>query len=73
MLEGIRFAAAFIGAIHFEQVLLGGARGAAMDARLDRLRNRLAASQAVAERASHHLTGSGKRYAEPGRPEAAGA
>jgi hypothetical protein len=73
LLEGIRFGAAFIGAIHFEQALLEGVRGAAMDARLDLLHNRLAVSQAVAERASHHLTGSGKRYAEPGRPEAAGA
>jgi hypothetical protein len=44
-----------------------------MDIRLDRLRNRLAVSEAVAERASPHLAGAGKRYAEPGRPEAAGA
>jgi Ser/Thr protein kinase RdoA (MazF antagonist) len=73
LLAGIRFGAAFVGAIHFEQALLEGARGASMDARLERLRNRLAVSEAVAERASHHLTGSRKRYAEPGRPEAAGA
>jgi aminoglycoside phosphotransferase (APT) family kinase protein len=73
LLAGIRFGAAFIGAIHFEQALLEGARGAAMDIRLDRLRNRLAVSEAVAERATHHLARAGKRYAEPGRPEAAGA
>jgi Ser/Thr protein kinase RdoA (MazF antagonist) len=73
LLAGIRFGAAFIGAIHFEQALLEGARGAAMDIRLDRLRNRLAVSQAVAERATDHLARAGRRYAEPGRPEAAGA
>jgi hypothetical protein len=44
-----------------------------MDVRLERLRNRLAVSQAIAERASHHLAGAEKRYAEPGRPGAAGA
>ena len=71
--DSVRFGTAFIGAIHFEQALVGGARGASMDARLERLRNRLAVSQAVADRALHHLTGTGKRYAEPGRPEAAGA
>jgi len=59
LLDGIRFGPAFIGAIHFEQALLGGVRGAAMDARLDRLRNRLAVSEAVAERASRHLAGPG--------------
>jgi Ser/Thr protein kinase RdoA (MazF antagonist) len=73
LLAGVRFGAAFIGAIHFEQALLEGARGASMDIRLDRLRNRLAVSEAVAERATHHLARAGKRYAEPGRPEAAGA
>jgi Ser/Thr protein kinase RdoA (MazF antagonist) len=73
LLAGIRFGAAFIGAIHFEQALLEGARGAAMDIRLDRLRNRLAVSEAVAERATHHFARAGRRYAEPGRPEAAGA
>ena len=73
LLHGIRFGVAFVGAIHFEEALLGGVHGAAMDIRLDRLRNRLAVSEAVAERASPHLAGAGKRYAEPGRPEAAGA
>ena len=36
--EGIRFAAAYVGAIHFEQALIGGVHGPAMDARLGRLR-----------------------------------
>ncbi len=53
--EGIRFAAAYIGAIHFEQALLGGVTGPAMDARLGRLRNRIAVSQAVADLAARHL------------------
>lgn len=53
--EGIRFAAACAGAIHFEQALLGGVHGATMDARLARLRNRIAVSQAVADLAARHL------------------
>jgi Ser/Thr protein kinase RdoA (MazF antagonist) len=53
--DGIRFAAAYIGAIHFEQALLGGLTGPAMDARLGRLRNRIAVSQAVADIAARHL------------------
>ena len=53
--EAIRFAAAYIGAIHFEQALLGGVVGPAMDARLGRLRNRIAVSQAVADLAARHL------------------
>jgi Ser/Thr protein kinase RdoA (MazF antagonist) len=52
--DGIRFAAACIGAIHFEQALLGGVTGPAMDARLGRLRNRIAVSQAVADLAARH-------------------
>ena len=51
----------------------GAEANAAMDIRLDRLRNRLAVSEAVAERATHHFARAGRRYAEPGRPEAAGA
>jgi len=47
--EGIRFPAAYVGAIHFEQAFLGGVRGRSMDVRLERLRNRLAVSGAVAE------------------------
>ena len=53
--EGIRFAAAYVGAIHFEQALIGGVHGPAMDARLGRLRNRIAVSQAVADLAASHL------------------
>ena len=55
LLPGIRFATAFAGALHFEQALIDGVRGAGMDARLARLRNRLAVSQPVAELASTHL------------------
>jgi len=53
--DGIRFATAYIGAIHFEQALIGGVYGASMDARLGRLRNRIAVSQAVADLAARHL------------------
>jgi Ser/Thr protein kinase RdoA (MazF antagonist) len=55
LLEGIRFPAAYVGAIHFEQVILGGVRGRSMDVRLERLRNRLAVSGAVAELARRHF------------------
>jgi Ser/Thr protein kinase RdoA (MazF antagonist) len=55
--EGIRFAAAYVGAIHFEQALIGGVHGPAMDARLSRLRNWIAVSQAVADLAARHLGG----------------
>jgi Ser/Thr protein kinase RdoA (MazF antagonist) len=51
----IRFGAAYVGAIHFEQALVEGVRGASMDARLDRLRNRLAVSETVARLAERHL------------------
>lgn len=54
--DGIRFAAAYIGAIHFEQALLGGVTSPAMDARLGRLRNQIAVSQAVADLAARHLS-----------------
>jgi Ser/Thr protein kinase RdoA (MazF antagonist) len=55
LLEGIRFPAAYVGAIHFEQALLGGVRGRSMDVRLERLRNRLAVSGDVAELARRHF------------------
>ena len=55
LLEGIRFPAAYVGAIHFEQALLGGARGRSMDVRLERLRNRLAVSDAIADLARRHF------------------
>jgi hypothetical protein len=45
-------------------------RGAGMDARLSRLRNRLEVSQSVAEHALRHLGGPPTRYAEPGSPVA---
>jgi Ser/Thr protein kinase RdoA (MazF antagonist) len=53
--EGIRFGAAYAGALHFEQALIGGAHGASAGARLGRLRNRIAVSQAVADLAARHL------------------
>jgi Ser/Thr protein kinase RdoA (MazF antagonist) len=55
LLPAIRFGAAYVGAIHFEQALVEGVRGASMDARLDRLRNRLAVSETVARLAARHL------------------
>jgi Ser/Thr protein kinase RdoA (MazF antagonist) len=70
---GVRFGTAFIGAIRFEEALVGGIRAASMDIWLERWRHRMAVSQAIAERASDHLAGAEKRYAEPGRPGAAGA
>ena len=54
--EGIRFAVACAGAIHFERALINGVHGATMDARLARLRNRIAVSQAVADLAARHLS-----------------
>ena len=54
--EGIRFAAAYIGAIHLERAVIDGVRGTSMDVRLERLRNRLAVSDAVAALARRHLT-----------------
>jgi Ser/Thr protein kinase RdoA (MazF antagonist) len=71
--DGIRFATAFIGAIHFERALIDGVHGATMDARLARLRNRIAVSQAVADLAAQHLGQPGSRYAEPGRSDITGA
>jgi hypothetical protein len=53
--DGMRFAAAFVGAIHVEQTLIGRVRGAPMEARLERVRNRLAVSDAVAELARRHF------------------
>jgi Ser/Thr protein kinase RdoA (MazF antagonist) len=72
LLPGIRLATALMGALHFEQALIDGVRGAGMDARLGRLRNRLEVSQAVAELASRHLGEPASRYAEPGPPVAGG-
>ena len=55
--EGIRFGAAYLGAIHFEEALIDRVHGATMDARLGLLRNRVAVSQAVADLAARHLGG----------------
>jgi Ser/Thr protein kinase RdoA (MazF antagonist) len=60
LLPAIRFGAAYTGAIHFEQALVDGVHGAAMDARLERLRNRLAVSETVARLAARHLGGDEK-------------
>jgi Ser/Thr protein kinase RdoA (MazF antagonist) len=54
--EGIRFAAAYVGAIHLERAVIDGVRGTSMDVRLERLRNRLAVSDTVAALARRHLT-----------------
>lgn len=56
LLEGIRFAAAYVGAIHLERAVIDGVRGTSMDVRLERLRNRLAVSDTVAALARRHLT-----------------
>lgn len=55
LLEGILVATACAGSIHLEQALAAGVRGASMDEWLERLRDRLAASHAVAELARRHL------------------
>ena len=57
LLPAIRFATAYIGAIHLEQALLEGVQGESMDARWARLRNRMEVSGAVARLASLHLPG----------------
>jgi hypothetical protein len=59
--EGIRFATACLGAIHFERALIDGVHGPTMEARLGRLRNRIAVSQAVADLAAQHLGPPGSR------------
>jgi Ser/Thr protein kinase RdoA (MazF antagonist) len=53
--EAIRFGPAYAGAIHFERALIDGAGGAIMNARLARLRNWIAVSQAIADVAARHL------------------
>jgi Ser/Thr protein kinase RdoA (MazF antagonist) len=53
--EAIRFGAAYLGAIHFEEALIDGVHGATMDARLNSLRNWVAVSQALADLAARHL------------------
>ena len=53
----VRFGACYVGAIHLYQALAEGVRGASMDARLERLRNRVSVSEAVARLAAPHLAG----------------
>ncbi len=55
--DAVRFGACFIGAIHLYQALTEGVSGRSMDARLERLRNRMAVSEAVARLAAPHLAG----------------
>ena len=54
--EAVRFGACYVGAIHLYQALAEGVSGTSMDARLERLRNRVAVSEAVARLAAPHLT-----------------
>ena len=53
----VRFGACYVGAIHLHQALADGVRGASMEARLERLRNRVSVSEAVARLAAPHLAG----------------
>ena len=53
----VRFGACYVGAIHLHQALAEGVRGASMEARLERLRNRVSVSEAVARLAAPHLAG----------------
>jgi hypothetical protein len=54
--EAVRFGACYVGAIHLYQALAEGVSGTSMDARLERLRNRVEVSEAVARLAAPHLT-----------------
>jgi Ser/Thr protein kinase RdoA (MazF antagonist) len=53
----VRFGACYVGAIHLHQALAEGVGGASMEARLQRLRNRVSVSGAVARLAVPHLAG----------------
>lgn len=53
----VRFGACYVGAIHLHQALAEGVGGASMEARLQRLRNRVSVSEAVARLAVPHLAG----------------
>ncbi len=55
--DAVRFGACYIGGIHLYLALAEGVSGTSMDARLDRLRNRMAVSDAVARLAAPHLAG----------------
>jgi len=54
----VMFTAAVVGAIHLEAALTSGVAGSSMDARLARLRNRIAVAAEVAALARPHLVGS---------------
>ena len=54
--EAVRFGACYVGAIHLYRALAEGISGTSMDARLERLRNRVEVSPAVARLAAPHLT-----------------
>jgi Ser/Thr protein kinase RdoA (MazF antagonist) len=54
--EAVRFGACYVGAIHLYQALAEGVSGTSTDARLERLRNRVEVSEAVARLAAPHLT-----------------
>ena len=54
--EAVRFGACYIGAIHLHRALVEGVSGTSMHARLERLRNRVEVSEAVARLAAPHLT-----------------
>ncbi len=49
------FPAAIVGAIYLEAALIGGARGPSMDARLDRLENRMATAEVIVAAALRYL------------------
>jgi Ser/Thr protein kinase RdoA (MazF antagonist) len=53
----VRFGACYVGAIHLHQALAEGVHGASMEARLQRLRNRVSVSEVVARLAVPHLAG----------------
>ena len=55
--EAVRFGACYVGAIHLYRALAEGVSGTSMDERLERLRNRVEVSEAVARLAAPHLTG----------------
>jgi Ser/Thr protein kinase RdoA (MazF antagonist) len=55
--EAVRFGACYAGAIHLYQALAERVSGTSMDARLERLRNRVAVSEAVARLAAPHVAG----------------
>jgi Ser/Thr protein kinase RdoA (MazF antagonist) len=54
--EAVRFGTCYVGAIHLYRALAEGVSGTSMDARLERLRNRVEVSETVARLAAPHLT-----------------